>query len=110
MTKLTAVSALVLSASFLAAATVQAGPMTGELGYPPEVQQTSSVSRAEVRAELAAAREAGPAFRGELDPQTLFAGGHSSDVTRAQVVQERELAREQGLITQGNLDYPPVQG
>lgn len=110
MTKMTAVSALVLSASFLAAAAVQAAPMTGELGYPPEVQQTSSLSRAEVQAELAAAHQQGPAFNGELDPQSVFVGGQASDVSRAQVVEQREAARAEGLISRGNLDYPPANG
>lgn len=108
MTK-TIASTIVLSASLLGASVVQAGPMTGELGYPPEVQQTSSLTRAQVVAELQAARQQGPAFNGELDPQP-FPAASAVGVSREQVVQEREQAREQGLISRGNLDYPPAHG
>ena len=99
----TLVSALILSASFIGAA------QAGELDYPPELNTQSTVTRAQVQQELAAARGNGELGFGEEG----FAAApiaFTSDKTRAQVKQELAAARAQGLTDGGELDYPPVQG
>ena len=57
----TLVSALILSASFIGAA------QAGELDYPPALNTQSTVTRAQVQQELAAARAQGLTESGELD-------------------------------------------
>ena len=99
-------------ASFLAISAIALGTsavQAGELDYPPPLETSSSLSRAQVQQELQAARDNGELFAGELDPRALSPQG-SSGLTRSQVARELDQAREQGLISRGNLDYPPVQG
>jgi hypothetical protein len=99
----TLVSALILSASFIGAA------QAGELDYPPPLNTESTVTRAQVQQELAAARANGELVSGEEGyAATSFA--HAGDKTRAQVQKELAAARTQGLTESGELDYPPVQG
>jgi hypothetical protein len=101
----TLVSALILSASFIGAAA-----QAGELDYPPELNTASTVTRAQVQQELAAARANGELVSGgEGYAATAFASV-GADKTRAQVKQELAAARAQGLTESGELDYPPVQG
>ena len=103
----TLVSALILSASFIGAA------QAGELDYPPALNTQSTVTRAQVQQELAAARANGElAFGEEGYAATAFAFAHpqAGDKSRAQVQQELAAARAQGLTDSGELDYPPVQG
>ena len=57
----TLVSALILSASFIGAA------QAGELDYPPALNTESTLTRAQVQQELAAARAHGLTDSGELD-------------------------------------------
>ncbi|KRC73511.1 hypothetical protein D3C87_252670 [compost metagenome] len=99
----TLVSALILSASFIGAA------QAGELDYPPPLNTQSTVTRAQVQQELAAARANGELVSGEEGyASTAFA--QAGDKTRAQVREELAAARSQGLTEGGELDYPPVQG
>ncbi len=99
----TLVSALILSASFIGAA------HAGELDYPPAANTQSTVTRAQVQQELAAARANGQLVSGEEGyAATTFAS--AADKSRAQVKQELAAARAQGLTESGELDYPPVQG
>ncbi|MCY1541448.1 hypothetical protein D9M68_771420 [compost metagenome] len=99
----TFVSALILSASFIGAA------QAGELDYPPPLNTESTVTRAQVQQELAAARANGElAFGEEGYAATSFT--HASDKTRSQVQQELAAAQANGLTDSGELDYPPVQG
>ena len=99
----TLVSALILSASFIGAA------QAGELDYPPAANTQSTVTRAQVQQELAAARANGELASGEEGyAATAFAS--AGDKTRAQVKQELAAARAQGLTESGEQDYPPVQG
>ena len=101
----TLVSALILSASFIGAA------QAGELDYPPALDTQSTVTRAQVQQELAAARANGElAFGEEGYAAAAFAHAQAGDKTRAQVKQELAAARAQGLTDSGELDYPPVQG
>lgn len=99
----TLVSALILSASFIGAA------HAGELDYPPELNTQSTVTRAQVQQELAAARTNGELVSGE-EGYAATAFAHAGYKTRAQVKQELAAARAQGLTDGGELDYPPVQG
>jgi Domain of unknown function (DUF4148) len=99
----TLVSALILTASFLGAA------HAGELDYPPAVDTHSTVTRAQVQQELAAARANGELASGE-EGYAATAYTSAGDKSRAQVKQELAAARAQGLTESGELDYPPVQG
>ena len=98
----TLVSALILSASFIGAA------QAGELDYPPALDTHSSVTRAQVQQELAAAR-ANELVSGE-EGYAVATFAQTGDKTRAQVQQELAAARAQGLTESGELDYPPVHG
>jgi hypothetical protein len=99
----TLVSALILSASFIGAA------QAGELDYPPALETQSTVTRAQVQQELAAARANGELVFGE-EGYAAAPIAHAGDKTRAQVKQELAAARAHGLTDGGELDYPPVQG
>jgi hypothetical protein len=99
----TLISALVLSASFIGAA------QAGELDYPPALNTQSTVTRAQVQHELAAARANGGLVSGE-EGYAATAFAQAGDKTRAQVKQELAAARSQGLTESGELEYPPVQG
>ncbi len=99
----TLVSALILSASFIGAA------QAGELDYPPALNTQSTVTRAQVQQELAAARANGELVSGE-EGYAAAPFAHAGDKTRAQVQKELAAARTQGLTDSGELDYPPVQG
>ncbi|MDF3858931.1 DUF4148 domain-containing protein [Achromobacter denitrificans] len=99
----TLVSALILSASFIGAA------QAGELDYPPPLNTQSTVTRAQVQQELAAARANGELVAGE-EGYAATAFAHAGDKTRGQVQQELAAARAHGLTDSGELDYPPVQG
>ncbi|MFY0477625.1 DUF4148 domain-containing protein [Achromobacter marplatensis] len=100
----TLVSALILSASFIGAA------QAGELDYPPALNTESTVTRAQVQQELAAARANGELVSGEEGYAATTFAAVGNDKTRAQVTQELAAARAQGLTESGELDYPPVQG
>ena len=99
----TLVSALILSASVIGAA------QAGELDYPPALDTHSSVTRAQVQQELAAARANGELVSGE-EGYAVATFVQAGDKTRAQVQQELAAARAQGLTESGELDYPPVRG
>ena len=100
----TLVSALILSASFIGAA------QAGELDYPPALNTQSSVTRAQVQQELAAARANGELVSGEEGYAATAFANVGADKTRAQVQQELAAARAQGLTDSSELAYPPVQG
>ncbi|EHK62835.1 DUF4148 domain-containing protein [Achromobacter arsenitoxydans] len=99
----TLVSALILSASFIGAA------QAGELDYPPALNTQSTVTRAQVQQELAAARANGELVSGE-EGYAAAPFAHAGDKSRAQVQKELAAARSQGLTDSGELDYPPVAG
>jgi hypothetical protein len=92
--RLFAAAALVLSAGAFAQPTAKA-PASGE-AYQGDISFQSSRSRAEVKAELAAAQRAGQVNAGEGYPSTPVASGPAR--TRAQVQAEFAQARAQGLI------------
>ncbi|NYT60641.1 DUF4148 domain-containing protein [Alcaligenaceae bacterium] len=74
--------------------------LTGTAVYAQDNQSTS-VTRAQVVAELQAAKAAGQLSVGELDyPPTVH---HASSVTRAEVVAELQAA-----IDAGELSNPPA--
>jgi hypothetical protein len=87
-----------------AAAVVLAGPVLAEGGTPDHPQPfTSTVSRAEVRAEAIAAARAGLLSQGEA---TVVAETFVATKTRAQVLAEMHEARRLGLIAPGEADWP----
>ena len=62
----TLASLLLISATFAGTAAYAQEP-SGELDYPPAISQTSSLTRAQVVAELQAAKAAGQVTFGEID-------------------------------------------
>ena len=99
----TLAAAIAVSAAFVGTA------QAGELDWPPEAPNVSSLTRAQVVADLQDARAQGLVTTGELayPPVARQAG---SQVTRAQVRQELSAAQAAGLDMSGELDYPPVAG
>lgn len=98
----TAISAIALSFTMLGAA--YATEPSGELDYPPVVQSQSTVTRAQVQAELQAARAAGQVTFGELEmPAAVHGVASASD--REQVAAEAHDAQVQGQSSFGDLDY-----
>ncbi len=99
----TLVSALILSASVIGVA------QAGELDYPPALDTHSTVTRAQVQQELAAARANGELVSTE-EGYAAASFVSAGDKSRAQVKQELAAARALGLTDSGELDYPPAQG
>jgi len=99
----TLVSALVLSAAFVGAA------QAGELDWPPAADTASTVTRAQVRDELAQARAAGEIANGE-QAYPAFAQSGQQQASRAQVRQDLRDARVAGALSNGEQSYPPVAG
>ena len=85
-------SLLLISASLAGTAAYAQAP-SGELDYPPEVVQTSSLTRAEVVAELQAAKAAGQVTFGETEEPARQAS--ASVLTRDEVQAEAAAARAQ---------------
>ncbi|CAM3948907.1 DUF4148 domain-containing protein [Bordetella tumulicola] len=101
----TLASLVLISASLVGTAAYAQEP-SGELDYPPEVVQTSSLTRAQVIAELQAAKAAGQVTFGDIDePATQTA---SSTVTRAQVHAEAVEANQSpnGSVAFDGRGYP----
>ncbi|MCF7767832.1 DUF4148 domain-containing protein [Achromobacter pulmonis] len=99
----TLVSALILSASVIGVA------QAGELDYPPALDTHSTVTRAQVQQELAAARANGELVSTE-EGYAAVSFVSAGDKSRAQVKQELAAARAQGLTESGELEYPPTAG
>ncbi|OZI73687.1 MULTISPECIES: DUF4148 domain-containing protein [Bordetella] len=99
----TLASILLISAG-LAGTTAYAQEPSGELDYPPAVAQTSSLTRAQVVAELQAARAAGQVTFGETEQAATPVA--SSTLTRAQVQAEAAEARAHGAYAFGGEGYP----
>ena len=97
----TLVSAVMLSMTMIGAA--YAGEPSGELDYPPAITQTSSLTRAQVVAELQAAKAAGQVTFGELEEPVAHAAGLAP--SRAAVRAEAQAARDSGADAFGELDY-----
>jgi len=97
----TLVSAAMISMTMMGAA--YAAEPSGELDYPPAVEQTSALTRAQVVAELQAARAAGQVTFGETEQAAAPVA--SSTLTRAQVQAEAAEARAHGAYAFGELDY-----
>jgi hypothetical protein len=96
-------------ASVLASAfTVAAGAsFAGEATYEYPQVVSSSVSRAEVRADAIAARQAGFVASGELSFVAETTMG-PSQLSRAQVVAELHEARRLGLLPRGERTVVPT--
>ncbi len=98
----TLVSALMLSMTMIGSAAYAAEP-SGELDYPPVQHSASTVTRAQVQAELQAAKAAGQVTFGELEQPAAYAAG--SAPTRAEVRAQAQAARDNGADAFGELDY-----
>ncbi|MCD0504503.1 DUF4148 domain-containing protein [Bordetella petrii] len=97
----TLVSAVMLSMTMMGAA--YAAEPSGELDYPPVQNSASTVTRAQVQAELQAAKAAGQVTFGETEQPAVHAAGAAP--TRAEVRAEAQAARNQGDNAFGELDY-----
>ena len=74
--------------------------------FTPEAPFVSTLSRAEVRAEAVAARDAGLITSGEFAP--IIVAENTSSVTRAQVRAEAAEAQRLGLLTTGEITVLPT--
>jgi hypothetical protein len=74
--------------------------------FTPEAPFVSTLSRAEVRAEAIAARDAGLIASGELVP--VIVAENTSTLTRAQVLAEAVEAQRLGLIANGEITVLPT--
>ena len=74
--------------------------------FTPEAPFVSTLSRAEVRAEAIAARDAGLIASGEFAP--VIVAQNTSTVTRAQVRAEAVEAQKLGLINTGEVTVLPT--
>ncbi|NYT85214.1 DUF4148 domain-containing protein [Pollutimonas harenae] len=77
--------------------------LIGTTAYAQDTQ-TNSTTRAQVVAELQAARAAGQLSVGELDYPIAI--NQTSSLSRAQVVAELAAAKAAGQLSVGELDYP----
>ena len=80
--------------------------LVGSAAYAQDVQ-TQPVTRAQVLAELQAARDAGQLSYAETDYPPAQAV--TSTKSRAEVVAELQAARGAGQLSYLETDYPPVQ-
>ena len=74
--------------------------------FTPEAPFVSTLSRAEVRAEAIAARDAGLIASGEFVP--VIVAENTSTLTRAQVLAEAVEAQRLGLIANGEITVLPT--
>ena len=74
--------------------------------FTPEAPFVSTLTRAEVRAEAIAARDAGLITIGEMAP--VIVAENTSTLTRAQVRAEAMEAQRLGLITTGEITVIPT--
>jgi len=102
MTMKTLVSAVMLSMTMMGAA--YAAEPSGELDYPPVQQNIGDVTRAQVLAELAAAKAAGQVVFGETE-QPVAVQGSNAVPSRAEVRAEAQAAQVHGADAFGELDY-----
>jgi len=102
----TLVSAVMLSMTMMG--TAYAVEPSGELDYPPTQNSIGTVSRAQIQAELQAAKAAGQVTFGELEQPAAYATG--STPSRAQVQAEARAARDNGSNAFGELDYQASYG
>ena len=72
-----------------------------------QANETHTLTRAQVVAELHAARAAGQLSVGESDYPPAIQ--HTSSLTRAQVIAELQAAQAAGQLSVGESDYPPVR-
>ena len=98
----TLVSAMMLSMTMIGAA-AYAGEPSGELDYPPVQNTASTVTRAQIQAELQAAKAAGQVTFGELEQPAAYAAGAAP--SRADVQADAQAARDSGADAFGEQDY-----
>ena len=99
----------ILAAGVITSLAFLGSAQAGELDWPPADTSTSTVTRAQVQAELHAARALGQLASGEQEyPITAYAD--ASAVSRDQVQAALLAARQAGQTAAGELDYPPAAG
>jgi ribosome-binding factor A len=100
---------LIASALLLSASLIGASAFAGDLDYPPvaSASTTSSVSRAQVQADLHQAQANGEIAFGDLQEPTQVAASH---LTRAQVQADLQQAKAHGDIAFGESDYQANNG
>lgn len=98
---------LITSALLLSASLIGASAFAGDLDYPPVANTSSSVTHAQVQAELHQAQANGEIAFGDLQEPTQVA---SSNVTRAQVQADLQQAKAHGDIAFGESDYQANNG
>ncbi|OZI36859.1 hypothetical protein CEK29_20970 [Bordetella genomosp. 5] len=99
----------ILAAGVLASLTYLGTAQAGELDWPLQETSATTLTRAQVVADLQSARSQGLVATTEVGELPLAAHA-ASQVTRAQVRQELSAAQAAGLEASGELDYPPVAG
>ncbi|GAB1575623.1 DUF4148 domain-containing protein [Bordetella petrii] len=97
----TLVSAVLMSMTMMGAA--YAAEPSGELDYPPAHDSYGTVTRAEIQAQLQAAKVAGQVTFGEEEQPAAYAAGPVP--TRAEVRAEARAAHASGADAFGELDY-----
>jgi hypothetical protein len=97
-------ASLLLISATLAGTTAYAREASGELDYPPALSQTSSLTRAQVVAELRAAKAAGHVTFGEIEEPVIQTA--ASAVAREQVRAKASAVRENGPVAFGGEGYP----
>jgi hypothetical protein len=97
------------SALLLSATLISASAFAGDLDYPPVANTTSSVSRAQVQAELQQAQANGEIAFGELQQPTQMAETNTR-LTRAAVQAEATRAKATGQIAFSGEGYPRTGG
>jgi hypothetical protein len=101
---------LIASALLLSASLIGASAFAGDLDYPPVANTTSSVSRAQVQAELHQAQANGEIAFGDLQEPTQVAEAGNGNATRAQVQADLQAAKAHGDIAFGESDYQANNG
>ena len=104
----TLASALLFSASLLASGAYASTPADTPEGGSPATFQTSSVSRANVVADLNQAKANGEVAYAEADAP--FRAVASSGTTRAQIAAAAAQARANGQLSFGESNNRPFQG
>ena len=98
----TVASFLLIAATFVVAIAYAEEP-SGELDYPPAANDITSLSRAQVIAELEAAKAVGRLIFGEAEAPTFPAA--DSNPTREQARANAVTAHADGSYTFGELNY-----
>jgi len=98
-----------LAAALVATAAFAGAAHAGEQDWPPADTSASTLTRAQVVADLQAARAQGLVSTTELGYPPVARQG-ATQLTREQVREQLHAAQAAGLEQTSDLDYPPVAG